>query len=614
MTSAVLLQLLTGLAGASSLFLVAAGLTLIFGVTRVVNFSHGSLCMLGAYIGWSILTRLPREPAWFVAGVLLTAAATGLVGLALEVMLLRRVYRAPELFQLLATFGVVLIVQDLTQWAWGADDLPLPRPRWLRGSIELLDGRFPTYDLVMIATGPLVLALLWLLVARTRWGTLVRAATLDREMLGALGVDQRLLFTSVFALGSALAGLGGVLALPSASAHLGIDLSVVTDAFVVVVVGGLGSLGGAYCASLLIAILQSLGVLLLPEATLVLSFAIMVAVLVLRPNGLLGRSQTPPRAAAALATLIRPAPPALRVAGFCALLLAASAPLWADPFLLSVLTEAAVAILFAASLHVMMGPGGMPSFGHAAWFGIGAYAAALAAQRLAAPMPLALLAAPLAAGLAAAAFGLFVVRLSGVYLAMLTLAFAQIVWAVAFQAVGLTGGDNGILGIVAPAWLRSPAAFYWLALALCVGGALLLRRMLYAPLGYAIRAARDSALRAEAIGLDTVRLRFAAFTLAGLSAGLAGGLFTYAKGSAFPTYISIPHSVDALLMVLMGGVDTMAGPIVGALAYTGLYDFLLLFTPYWRAALGVTIVALVVAFPAGIAGAAEKLWLRGRPA
>ncbi len=606
--------MLTGLAGASSLFLVAAGLTLIFGVTRIVNFAHGSLCMLGAYIGWSILTRLPRDPGWFVAGVLLTAAATGLIGLALEMTLLRRIYRAPELFQLLATFGVVLIIQDVTQFAWGPDDLPLPRARWLRGSVELLGGRFPTYDLALIAIGPLVLGLLWLLINHTRWGTLVRAATLDRDMLGALGVDQRLLFTSVFALGSALAGLGGALALPDASANPGIDLAVVTDAFVVVIVGGLGSIGGAYCASLLIAILQSLGVLLLPEATLALSFALMIVVLIIRPNGLLGRTPVSAPSGPASATVIRPAPGPLRVLGVCALLLAATAPLWAGPFLLSVLTEAAIAILFAASLHVMMGPGGMPSFGHAAWFGIGAYASALVVQGLSAPMPLALLAAPLAAGLAAAAFGLFVVRLSGITLAMLTLAFAQIVWAVAFQAVRMTGGDNGILGIVAPTALRSPAAFYWLALALCVGGALLLRRMLYAPLGYAIRAARDSPLRAEAIGLDTARLRLAAFTLAGLAAGLAGGLFAYAKGSVFPTYVSIQRSVDALLMVLLGGVDTMAGPVVGALAYTGLYDVLLLSVSFWRLALGITIVVLVVTFPAGIAGAAHKLWLRTRPA
>jgi len=282
-------QLLNGLASASSLFLVASGLTVIFGVTRVVNFSHGSLFMLGAYIGWSVLTRLPREPAWFALGVVITMAATGAIGLLLEVALLRRIYRAPELFQLLATFGVVLIVQDMTLVVWGPNDLSLPRPRWLRSFVELGDSRVPSYDLFLIVIGPVVLAVLWLLFTRTRWGTLVRAATQDREMVAALGVDQRRLFTTVFALGAALAGLGGVLSLPDRSANLQMDLSVITDAFVVVVVGGLGSLPGAYLASLLIGLLQSFGIVLLPKVTLVLVFAVMAVVLVLRPNGLLGR-------------------------------------------------------------------------------------------------------------------------------------------------------------------------------------------------------------------------------------------------------------------------------------------------------------------------------------
>src|SRR3954471_17362237 len=140
-------QLLTGLAGASSLFLVAAGLTVIFGVTRVVNFSHGSLAMLGAYIGWSVLTRLPRDPAFFAIGVLATAAATAGLGAVVEVLLLRRIYRAAELFQLLATFGVVLIVQDATLWIWGPNDLALPRPRWLRSAVEIAGSRFPLFDL-----------------------------------------------------------------------------------------------------------------------------------------------------------------------------------------------------------------------------------------------------------------------------------------------------------------------------------------------------------------------------------------------------------------------------------------------------------------------------------
>ena len=603
-----LVQLLTGLASASSLFLVAAGLTVIFGVTRVVNFAHGSLYMLGAYLGWSILSALPRDPAWFAIGILLAGIATAAIGMLIEITLLRRIYKAPELLQLLATFGVVLVVQDVVLKLWGPDDLTLSRPPWLRSFVAIAGQRVPFYDLLMIAIGPLVLLALWLLFARTRWGTLVRAATQDREMVAALGVDQRRLFTTVFALGAGLAGIGGALALPDGSANGQMDLSAITDAFVVVVVGGLGSLPGAYLASLLIGLLQAFGIVLLPKVTLVLVFVVMAVVLVLRPNGLLGRPLITSRGEASTLTVIRPAVPALRWLGLAALLLAAVAPLLVGPFLLSVLTEMAIAMLFAASLHAMMGPGGMASFGHAAWFGLGAYGAALAVKGLALPMPAALLLAPLGAALAALLFGGFVVRLSGVYLAMLTLAFAQIVWAVMFQAVSVTGGDNGILGVWPDPWASDPRVYYWLTLAVCVAGVLLLRRALYAPFGYALRATRDSPLRAEAIGLNAEMLRLAALVLAGAAAGLAGGLSAFSKGSVFPTTISISRSVDALLMVLLGGVQSMAGPVVGALAYTGLFDVLLLVTDLWRLALGLAIIAMVMLFPQGIAGTTDRLW------
>lgn len=601
---------LTGLSGASSLFLVAAGLTVIFGVTRIVNFSHGSLCMLGAYLGWSIVTRLPRDPTSFTLGLLLTALVVAGLGALLEIGLLRRIYRAPELFQLLATFGVVLMVQDVVLQLWGPADLALPRPAWLRATIGLGDGRFPVYDLLLIAVGPAILGGLWLLFHGTRWGTLVRAATLDREMVATLGVDQRWLFTAVFALGAGLAGLGGALALPSASANPGIDLAVITDAFVVVVVGGLGSIAGAYVAALLIGQLQAFGVALVPEATLVLVFAIMAVVLVLRPHGLLGRAQAEARATQESVPTLRLAARPLRwVAGALAAL-AVLLPVVAGPYALAVGTEACIAVLFAASLHLMMGPGGMPSFGHAAWFGIGAYAAALLTRDAGVPIGLALAAAPLLAGTAALLFGVVVVRLSGVTLAMLTLAFAQIIWAVAFQSVGWTGGDNGILGLWPRGWLQEPAAYYWLTLAVSLAGVTLMRRIIYAPLGYGIRAGRDSAVRAEATGLPVRLLRLAAFGLAGGFAGLAGGLYAFAKGSVFPAYIAIPRSVDALVMVLLGGVQTVSGPIIGALAYTGLYDGLLRATDQWRFVLGAAIVGLVLLFPEGIGGAAQRAWDR----
>ncbi|MDB5381631.1 MAG: Branched-chain amino acid ABC-type transport system, partial [Rhodospirillales bacterium] len=251
-----LIQALNGLASASSLFLVASGLTVIFGVSRIVNFAHGSLYMLGAYLGWTLVTKLPEGLAGtslgFWGGIILAALIVGAIGVLIEMLLLRRIYEAPELFQLLATFGVVLVVQDLALLVWGPQDLLGPRAPLLRGSTDLLGFRFPRYELFLIIVGPVVLGLLWLLFHRTRWGTLVRAATQDREMVSALGVDQRRLFTSVFFLGAMLAGFGGALQLPRESVNLQMDLAIITDAFVVVVVGGLGSLPGAFLAALLI--------------------------------------------------------------------------------------------------------------------------------------------------------------------------------------------------------------------------------------------------------------------------------------------------------------------------------------------------------------------------
>lgn len=604
-------QFLNGLASASSLFLVASGLSIIFGVTRIVNFAHGSFYMLGAYLAWTLVEQLGVSHLGFWGGLLLAALIVGAIGAAIEVVLLRRIYRAPELFQLLATFGVVLVIQDLALHAWGPQDLLGPRAPFFRGAVEILGQRFPRYELLLIAIGPAVLGLLWLLFRRTRWGTLVRAATQDREMVAALGVDQKVLFTSVFFLGSVLAGIGGALQLPRESVNLHMDLSIIADVFVVVVVGGMGSVPGAYLAALLIAELQAFGILIFPKITLVLMFLVMAVVLVIRPYGLLGRPPGQARGAGPAAEpVIRPAPRELIWVGVAVLGALLILPPFAGDYGIAVLTEILMFVLFAASLHFLMGPGGMTSFGHAAYFGIGAYAAALAVKHWAAPMEPALIAAPLAAGLAGVVFGWFCVRLSGVYLAMLTLAFAQIGWSISFQWVEFTGGDNGILGVWPPSWAAGKLAYYYLTLALCLAGTLALRRIIYAPFGYALRAGRDSPLRAEAIGIDLLRTQWAAFALAALFAGLAGGLFAFFKGSVFPTYLAIPKSVDALLMVLLGGVQTISGPILGAAVFEGLSEQLVRWTDYWRAAMGLIIIGLVLAFPQGLAGFVAERWER----
>ena len=182
-------QLLTGLANAGALFMVASGLSLIFGVTRIVNFAHGSFYMLGAYVGYSLMQVLPGMVGFWTS-ILLAGVIVGLIGVIVEICVLRPVYRAPELFQLVATFGVILVIQDLTLMIWGAEDKLGPRAPGLTGVVRIMGEPIPKYDLALLAITPFVALALWYLITRTRVGVLVRAATQDREMVGALGVNQ----------------------------------------------------------------------------------------------------------------------------------------------------------------------------------------------------------------------------------------------------------------------------------------------------------------------------------------------------------------------------------------------------------------------------------------
>jgi branched-chain amino acid transport system permease protein len=613
-------QLLNGLAGASSLFMVAAGLSLIFGVTRIVNFAHGSFYMVGVYIAYTLVDKLGGSIG-FWPSLLLAAVAVGVLGAIVEFVLLRRIYRAPELFQLLATFALVLVIKDAVLWIWGPDELLGPRAPGLSGAVEILGRQFPSYDLFLIVVGPAVLGLLWLLLTRTRWGTLVRAATQDREMVSALGVNQAWLFTAVFALGALLAGLGGALQLPREPANLEMDLATIGAAFVVVVVGGMGSIPGAYVAALLIAELKAICIWLgvvdvlgvsisFSKLTLVVEFLVMAIVLVVRPNGLFGRPQAISRNSGAAEAPLRPAGKLYR--GAMALLVAVLVVLPflgdASSYTMVLAVDLMIAALFAASLHFIMGPAGMHSFGHAAYFGLGAYGAAIAVRGLGLPMEAALVVAPLVGAAGAVLYGWFCVRLSGVYLAMLTLAFAQITWAICYQWDAVTGGSNGLTGIWPADWLSDKRAYYFLTLAVVVGGALLLRRILFSPFGYGMRAGRDSVLRADAIGIDVKRVQWVAFILAGLFAGVAGTLFAFSKGSISPETLYVGKSVDGLVMVMLGGIQTLIGPIVGAVTFGWLQDTVARGTDYWRAMLGGIILLLVLLFPQGIAGFVRQLF------
>ena len=596
------------------MFLIAAGLTLIFGVTRVVNFAHGSMAMLGAYVA-STIVALQFGGAMSFWAALAAALATGsLLGALLERGLIARLYAAPEMLQLTATFGVLLIARDATLALFGAEDRLGPRVPGLSGSVDFGAFVVPQYDLFLIAVGPLMLIALTWLVARTRFGMLIRACAENRLVAASLGIDPVRLYIAVFALGSALAAFAGALALPREPATLTMDLPIVADAFVVTVTGGLGSIPGAFVAAVVIGIVKALCIglgtvdiagwsIAFPKLTLVAEFIVMAIVLTVRPQGLLGRAIDAP------STTVLPEqrawlPPLSRRDALIALLLVmllAALPAMSDEYTQVLATEILLAALFAASLQLMLGVGGMTSFGHAAHFGVGAYAAALCAKA-SLPFGVAIGAGSLAGAMSAALIGAFCVRLSGVYLAMLTLAFAQIVWSVAFQWDSVTGGSNGLIGVWPPPQLASRTHFYALAATIVVLAYGALVAIARSPFGFALRATRDSRLRAAAVGIDVARTQWLAFVIAGTFAGLAGALFAFSKGSISPETLAIPKSVDALVIVLLGGINAWFGPLAGAAVFTWLQDGLARSFAYWRAALGVLIVLLVLLFPRGIGG------------
>lgn len=282
----VVVSLLTSLSTAASLFMVAAGLTLIFGAMRVINLAHGSLYMYGAFIAATIVGTATGDTFWYALA--LAPLAVAVLGVVLEMGLMRRVYRADHLVQLLATYGVLLVLGDLALQFWGASPLSVSSPRVLSGSLTLQHFTFPSYELFLTGTGVVVGLALWFLLARTSLGWKVRASVEDAELLAVRGTNVKLLYTEVFAIGALLAGLGGTLITPLQGVDTGLGSSIIVAAFVVAVIGGLGSIAGAALGAGIIALFQMAGALWLPAWEPTSLYVAMIVVLAIKPWGLLG--------------------------------------------------------------------------------------------------------------------------------------------------------------------------------------------------------------------------------------------------------------------------------------------------------------------------------------
>ncbi len=280
-------QLLNAVALSALLFLVSVGLSLVFGILRVVNFAHGMFYMLGAYLGFTLAARSGS----FWLALVLAPPLVGLLGAALESSTLRFIYARPPIYQVLLTFGLSLMLEECVRIGWGATALSVDAPAWLQGSVALGGTVFPAYRVFLIAVGGLVGAGLWLFLKTTRAGLVIRAVAQNAEMADCLGTDVRRVRTAVFGLACALAGLGGVVAAPMLSAYLGMGISVIVDAFVVVVIGGLGSIGGSMVGSLIVGAAQTWGGFFISEVAMAIMYAVMAAILVFRPWGLFGEEE-----------------------------------------------------------------------------------------------------------------------------------------------------------------------------------------------------------------------------------------------------------------------------------------------------------------------------------
>jgi branched-subunit amino acid ABC-type transport system permease component len=287
--SFVFAQSLSGLTAAMFLFLIASGLSLIFGVLRVLNFAHGTFYMLGAYAAYQIVQWVGTGPGTFWVAALGAALGVAILGGLVERFLFRHLYGKEELYQLLFTYALVLILSDVAKIAWGTQQKSVSRPPGLAGGLSLFGTTIPHYNLFILLLGPAIALAFWFVLQRTRVGRFIRAAALDRETLGALGVNVNALYTGVFVLASFLGGLGGALVTPVRTIVPGMDTEIIVEAFVVVVIGGLGSFWGTFLGSLIYGQVLSFGILLFPRFSIFSVFALMAAVLIVRPWGLLGR-------------------------------------------------------------------------------------------------------------------------------------------------------------------------------------------------------------------------------------------------------------------------------------------------------------------------------------
>ena len=614
-----------GLSHGLILFLLAAGLSLTMGLMRILNLAHGALYMIGGFVGLAVAKY--AHSYW--VGLLAGAICTGILGLLLELGFLRRLYKQ-EASQVLLTIGFIYIFINLAQWIWGTFPLSGIYPEAFSWSVTVGNVAIPGFRFFIIGVGLIMAVLLWLFQARTKIGAVVRAGMDNREVVGTLGVNLKLVFTAIFALGSMVAGLCGLLGSPITGVNVGVAWEALTLALIVVVIGGTGSIQGALLGGVIIGLLQAFGSAYFPDYAAYVPYVALIIILLVRPSGLLGRKmqtgrtdvgEGPPLQTAEAET----AEGASRIPKWrtilhrylpygVVLLVLAFVPLFTGAYPQTMLTSVLIMAMFAMSLDLTMGYAGLISFGHAAFLGASGYCVAILLKHT--PITSFWLVSLIALGITlvlALVIGYLSLRVSGIYFLLVTMALGQLLGIVATKWYSLTGGTNGMV-VHSPSQLgfdlqSDNLKYYYLVFAFFIVCFVIMKCVVRSPFGNALVGIRENEPRMRSLGFNTWALKYVAIVIGAFFAGVAGVFWAFYSVNMVPGYLGMEMAALPMLMVILGGPATLWGPCLGAAVIVLAERYSSTYLPErWPLILGGIFVLCVMLLRGGLAPYLSLLW------
>ena len=609
-------------------FLVAAGLTVIFGLLRLLNMAQGGFFMIGAYTAYSVMGRDVQSLGTFLFGALVGGVVVALLGLVTDWLVLRRLRKVDPHYVLIATFALMMVCTGVTKLVWGVEFFSVNPPPGLDQPLHPFGMFFSAYQIFVIVAGVVIYGVLELVIHRLWFGKLMQALAADPWMMGVLGINVSLGVSASVMLSFLLAGLAGGLLLPNQSLSTGLGDSYLMYAFFAVIIGGLGNIRGAFIGSLMLGLVQSLNTVLLPSVPGLAVYVVLAVFLLWKPKGLFPAVGVDAESAEAHSTGPAHRPRISRNAwqgvGTLVVVVLASLPLWVNAGPLYIVGTVLIQVVFALSWNLLFGYTGLVSFGHAGFYAIGAYLAALVLKNMSGIPFLGVL---VAAGLMGAAVAwvvgvLALRRMSGVFLAVLTLALAEALRLIIGSSSTL-GREDGITDIPRPKLdlgfmtvdISTAHGYYWFLLGATVFFTSVLWWVLHSRFGRTLQTIRQDAERAAFMGTNVVGYRLAAFVLSGAVAAVAGAM--YAPWTRIVTVEEVHWLVSAqpMLNTLLGGVNSFWGPVVGAGLFAAIAYSTRTLIGLSELIVGGGLLAIILLAPNGAVGmwrqVEERLWRRG---